>query len=109
EARIGIDDIHLFKPIGEGRQNAQELGDALDVLIRLFMDCIPVLVSEVDRLLPEGGSAALLALGLIAPHPRAADRYAAGLRIYPIDGAFIASDLESTTPGLRAREDLEPP
>lgn len=109
EKRVGIDDIHLFRPIGEGRQQSTDLIDALDLLIVLFMDGVAVPISDVRRLLPEGGEAALLDLGLIAPHPLAPERYAAGLRIYPIDGVFIASDLEKTTPGLRRPEELEPP
>lgn len=109
EKRIGIDDIHAFKPIGEGRKQSTGLDDALDVLVRLFMDGVAVPMAKVRAMLPEGGEAALLDLGLIAPHPDAPDEYAAGLRIYPIDGVYIASDLEWTTPGLRQPEELEPP
>lgn len=99
--RVGIRDIHEFKSIGEGRKAPPDVNDALDLLIRLFMDGFVIPMAEVRRLLPPGGFEALLALGVIGRHPDGEAHYAASLQLYPVDGVYIASDLDVTTPGLR--------
>lgn len=106
--RLGLQKINGLRTIGEGRTTATEVADALDVVTRLFIDGGAVAAETVEALLPEPGLSALRRIGLIARHPRAPDHYAASVRLYPTEGLYIVSDLESVGPGLADPEELEP-
>jgi SAM-dependent methyltransferase len=107
--RLGLQKINAVRTIGEGRTIGIDVSDALDVLTRLFIDGVAVPAEPVEALLPAPGREALLRIGLIARHPRAPDHYAASVRLYPTEGLYIVSDLESVGPGLADPENLEPP
>lgn len=107
-ARLGVRTINGLRTIGEGRTTGTGVDDALDVLTRLFIDGVAVAAEPVETLLPAAGREALLRIGLIAVHPRAPGHYAASVRLYPTEGLYIVSDLESHGPGLADPEELEP-
>lgn len=102
-----VKDMYQFLTIGEGRETALEIRDALDVLIRLFVDGYPVPGDRVEALLPPAGREALSRLHLIDRHPRDPEQYAASVRLYPTEGLYIASDLETDAPGLANPDGLE--
>jgi SAM-dependent methyltransferase len=105
--RGGVKEIYQFCTIAEGRETAAEASDALEVLIRLFIDGFPVPADHATALLPAAGIAALEELHLIARHPRSPDQFAASVRLYPTEGLYIASDLEKEGPGLADPAGLE--
>ncbi|HEY7514015.1 MAG TPA: hypothetical protein VIC87_06035, partial [Vicinamibacteria bacterium] len=76
-SRLGVPNVHKLKTIGKGRTTAVALDDPLDLLIRIFIDAVPVPAEMLERLLPEASREVLLALGLLAPHPRVEGHYAA--------------------------------
>lgn len=107
--RIGIETIYRFRTVAQGREPAPRLDDALDVLVRLFLDGLPVRADAVHRLLPAGGADALRALGLLGVFPAEPDHYAASVLLYPTAGLYLVSDLDRVAPGLRPPDELEPP
>lgn len=107
--RTGVQQMEAVRTVAEGRSIGIELRDALDVLIRLFIDGVAVPVATVESLLPAPGAGALRELQLLDRHPRVPDSYAASVRLYPVDGLYIVSDLEIEAPGLKEPEELEPP
>jgi SAM-dependent methyltransferase len=108
-ARTGVAQIHELRTINQGRTTGIELDDALDALIHLFLDGLPVPAGAVERLLPSPGISALEQVGLVQRHPRADTHFAATVRLYPTHGLYIASDLETSAPGIADPEALEPP
>lgn len=105
-ARVGIDHIDQFETIGEGREGSHEVRDGLDVLIRLFLDGVAVREEQVREHLPPADLDALLSLQLLDHHPEHPDRYAATVRLYPVESLYIASDLETDAPGVATVEEL---
>lgn len=100
-ARLGISSIYDFRSIREGRTTATVLGDALDVLIRLFMDVEPVERATLETLLPRADCSLLDALGLL--HRLDDGRCHATVLLYPTESLWIASDLNANpTPDERA-------
>ena len=65
--RAGAATIFEFKAIFEGRAKALDLTDGLDVLIRLFMDSLPVSREDAGRWFSAEALGALTDLGLLAP------------------------------------------
>jgi SAM-dependent methyltransferase len=108
-ARTGVARIHELRTLTQGRAAGASLDDALDALIHLFLDCLPVPTAALEALLPAPGLRALERFGLVAPHPRASTHHAASVRLYPVQGLYITSDLETHAPGLKSPEELEPP
>lgn len=108
-ARTGVERIEDVETLLEGRAGNPNVADALDVLIRLFIDCLPVPIPAVDTLLAGDGLEALKRLSLLAEHPRQPGHYAASVRLYPTHGLYIASDLETDAPGLAQPEELGQP
>jgi protein-L-isoaspartate O-methyltransferase len=106
-ARCEVPRIHQLPTIAQGRTAGTEIHDALDVLIRLFIDGIAVRDSRVESLLPRRGLDALRALRLIDRHPEHPDAYAASVLLYPTESLYVASDLDRLAPGLAKRETLE--
>lgn len=100
--RTGIPSIYEFRRLHEGRTRS-ELGDALDVLLRLFLDTEAVGGEALRRLLPVGTVDALVTLGLLA---RAEDgEWRATALLYPTRSLFVASDLDHPTAQGRVADD----
>ena len=87
-ARAGIESIYAFQ---ERREAAVQ--DALDVLMRLFLDDEPVAGTVAQSLIPARDATALEALGLIRRDGDANAAWRATVRLYPTRGFFVASDL----------------
>src|SRR5690606_35988303 len=90
-ARTGVETIYDFRTLREGRPDDGPPGDALDALIRLFIDGEPLAHTTADGLLEPAliDAASRLQLigevdGLLVPR----------LMLYPTHGLWIASDLE---------------
>lgn len=100
--RTGIPSIYEFRRLHEGRPRGQ-LGDALDALLRLFLDTEPVEEDDLRRLLPAATLEALAALGLLARDERGCWRATALL--YPTRSLLVASDLDHPTARGRVADD----
>jgi SAM-dependent methyltransferase len=107
--RAGVPAIHQFVALGRGRETATEIVDALDVLIRLFLDGLPVEASLTEALLSRAGVEALEALAILGHHPDHPEAYAASVLLYPTASLYIASDLDAASPGRMRPEELEKP
>ena len=107
--RTGVGEIHELRTINQGRTVGIELDDALDALIHLFLDGLPVPAAAIEAVLPDPGISALEKVGLVARHPRADTHFGATVRLYPTHGVYVASDLETVAPGVATPEALEPP
>jgi SAM-dependent methyltransferase len=104
-ARMEIPSLYLYKTIREGRTDRHLVADALDVLIRVFLDGEAVPRPRVDDLLGPGTVDVLTALGLLAAHPTHPDRYAATVQLYPTQGLHVVSDLGPSAPGVLPPDD----
>lgn len=103
--RVGIDSIYDFRSIREGRTAGLDLTDRLDVLIRLFMD-VELLERElVERRLSGPGIELLEALGLVTAYPAEPRLCHATVLMYPTEGLWVISDLNSS-PGGSALDGL---
>jgi SAM-dependent methyltransferase len=98
--RMEIPDIYAFRTVREGRAEHHDVADALDVLIRLFLDGEAVQDGVVRGLLGEGALAGLTALGLLQRHPTDAARVAASVMLYPTAGLYLISDCGPSAPGM---------
>jgi len=97
--RVGIDSIYDFVSRREGRSADVVIRDALDVLIRLFMDVELLEADQVGRHLSRPEIALLQAVGLLrgsAANPR---RLHAAVLLYPTEGMWIVSDLNVSPEG----------
>jgi SAM-dependent methyltransferase len=92
-ARVGVESVYAFRSVREGRSDPGGPRDALDALIRLFMDGEPLARSMVHALVP-GLAAAAERLGLLHSHPSDAAALVPTVRLYPLHGLTIVSDLE---------------
>src|SRR5712691_912611 len=100
--RLGIASVYDFQSIREGRPGDTEATDALDVLIRLYMDVELVEEAVIDRLMGAAGVRTLEAAGLLsAAHAEPTRRHATVL-LYPTAGLWIASDLHVSPTGASA-------
>jgi SAM-dependent methyltransferase len=97
--RMGIEAVHEHVTIRQGRAHAVETHDALDALIRLFLDGEAVGRERLTELLAPGGPAALDALGLLAAHPADPGSWGATVLLYPVFDIYVASDLREEAPG----------
>jgi SAM-dependent methyltransferase len=86
--RAGIDSIYAFQ---ERPDAAVE--DALDVLMRLFLDDEPVDAVVAQSRIPAADADALEALGLVRRDDDATGCWRATVRLYPTRDFFVASDL----------------
>lgn len=108
-ARAGAKSIYEFKAIYEGRTVAVEITDVLDVLIRLFMDSLPLEDAIVRRWLSAGTIEALQALSLLGRPGGEAGRWEAPVLLYPAEGLWIISDADANparNPVEKMREDV---
>jgi SAM-dependent methyltransferase len=103
--RIGIPTIYDFTTLREGRAGPSDVADALDVLIRLFLDGEAVDARRVRQELSDGGVELLADLGLLAPHPVQTDCLAVSVLLYPTEGLYIVSDGGAQAPGLSSPTD----
>jgi hypothetical protein len=108
-ARAGAKSIYEFKAIYEGRTVAIEITDALDVLIRLFMDSLPLEDAIVRRWLSAGTIEALQALSLLGHAGGEGGGWEAPVLLYPAEGLWIISDADANparNPVEKMREDV---
>lgn len=86
----GIESIHLFKSVEDGRKTHTTITSRLDALVALFMDTVLVRNADLDQWIPAPVRDALLELQLIMP---AGDAHHATVLLYPVEGFFVISDL----------------
>ena len=91
--RAGIESIYDFRSIRDGRTAGIELGDALDLLIRLFLDVQLVERGSIEALLSPAECGLLEQLGLLTDVGNG--RAHASLLLYPTESIWIASDLNA--------------
>ena len=105
--RTGIASIFDFRALREGREDPGEPGDALDALIRVFLDGEPLSRARLDALAP-GVAAPAERLQLLRANPSDAARVVPTARLYPVRDLYVASDLEHD-PTAPAGADFELP
>ena len=96
--RTGVQSIYDFTSLGGGRAR-EEPRDALDVLIRLFLDGETVDRAVIRQHLPAGGARALESLGLLSGPPSDSLKQFATVLLYPTNGLWLISDLPVTAAG----------
>jgi SAM-dependent methyltransferase len=94
-ARAGANTIYEFRAIYEGRTKAVEITDPLDVLIRLFMDSLPLEDAVVRRWLSAETIEALCALDLLSRAADSTGQWSASVALYPAEGLWIISDADA--------------
>ncbi len=94
-ARAGARTIYEFKAVYEGRTQAVEINDALDLLIRLFMDSMPQDEALVARWLPADAIMAMSALGLLRRPAGRPGHWEASVLLYPAEDLWIISDADA--------------
>jgi methylase of polypeptide subunit release factors len=90
--RLDIASLDRFRALRDGRPDVAPR-DALDVLIRLFLDNEPLGWSEANALLPHGALETMRALGLIRDHRTDPGRAVSNVLLYPTESLYIASDV----------------
>lgn len=96
--RTGVASIYDFTSIREGRERA-DTADALDVLIRLFLDGELLDRARVLEHLPADAVHALESLGLLSGQPSDASKQFATVLLYPTQGLWLISDLPGSAVG----------
>jgi SAM-dependent methyltransferase len=91
--RLGVESIYDFRSIREGRTQARELMDSLDLLIRVFMDVEVIDRKVAEGLLSQDRVRMLERVGLIQEHPEDARLCCARVLLYPTESMWIVSDL----------------
>jgi methylase of polypeptide subunit release factors len=99
--RVEIESIYDFRSIREGRTVALELGDRLDLLIRLFMDVELIDRQVIEGLLSAPAVATLERFGLLCPFGPDPARAHAAVLLYPAESLWIVSDLNVSPVGPR--------
>ena len=97
--RVGIASIYDFVSRREGRTGEVVTSDALDVLIRLFMDVELLEAELVGHYLSEPEIALLQAVGLLRRLEADPRRMHATVLLYPTEGLWIVSDLNVSPEG----------
>jgi methylase of polypeptide subunit release factors len=100
--RLGIESLDTFCAIRDGRADVAP-ADALDVLIRYFLDNEPLAWSVADALLPSGTVEAMRAVGLLRNHRDDPSAGVSNVLLYPTQSLFIASDVAALPDGEGAR------
>ena len=100
--RLGIESLDQMRALRDGRPETPLL-DALDVLIRLFLDNEPVSWDDATRLLPARGLDAMRSLGLVRDHRTDPSRAVGNVLLYPTESLYIASDVAALPDGDAAR------
>ncbi|HEY8258943.1 MAG TPA: class I SAM-dependent methyltransferase [Gemmatimonadales bacterium] len=96
-ARLGIPAIYDFRSLRDGRPGGGPPSDALDLLIRLFMDVEVVDRATIEALLTAEECRLLDDLGLI--RAREDGQWHATVLLYPTESIWIASDLNADPTG----------
>jgi SAM-dependent methyltransferase len=89
--RLGLDTIHDFRAISEGRPLVPELTNPQALLLRLFLDALPVDWSVVRSLLAADDIETLETLGLLHSQ-NDGERCSATVLLYPTESLYIISD-----------------
>lgn len=97
-ARTGATSIYDFTSIREGRVPGQA-ADALDVLIRLFLDGDLMDRAVTRQHLPDRALHAIERLGLLGAQANDASKQFATVLLYPTNGLWLISDLPLTAAG----------
>lgn len=105
--RVGIETIYDFQTLREGRAADPAVTDALDLLVRLFMDGEGVERRLVHALVPADVLGAMRALGLLAGDAAEAAPYEATVLLYPTRSLFVASDLNSVLGALPSEPTMD--
>ncbi len=90
--RLGIAGIVDFKSRREGRVEGKRVGDALEVLVDLFMDQISVSAERVRQALGDDVVEALVVLGLLRADPGEHTSLTSTMLLYPTAGVLLTSD-----------------
>jgi methylase of polypeptide subunit release factors len=99
--RLEIESLYDFRSIREGRSVALDLGDRLDLLIRLFMDVELVERAIIERMLSAPAVAILEGFGLLCPFGSDPRQAHAAVLLYPAESLWIVSDLNVSPVGPR--------
>jgi methylase of polypeptide subunit release factors len=89
--RYSLQVINDFRTLREGREPG-EIRDALDLLVRLFMDNVPVSTSVVRAHLNDDELDLLASFGLLAADPSVPDAARGTVLLYPVRSLFVISD-----------------
>ena len=100
--RLDLESLDQFRAIRDGRPDVPP-ADALDVLIRLFLDNEPLSWSAATALLPAGAMEAMRTVGLVRDHRLDSSRAVSNVLLYPTQSLFIASDVAAVPDGEGAR------
>ena len=100
--RLGIETLDRFRAIRDGRPDVPP-ADALDVLIRLFLDNEPLEWSAASALMPRDAIEAMRAVGLLRDHRADPGRAVSNVLLYPTQALIIASDVAAGPDGEAAR------
>ena len=95
-ARFGLNDLHDFRQLA--REDGPEEGDALGILIRLFIQGKAVAASQVRDVLPAAGVEQIVSLGLLARESVRESLYSPVI-IYPTQSLYFVSDRWSNPDG----------
>src|SRR6185312_12618802 len=96
--RTGVASIYDFTSIREGRAPA-DAGDALDILIRLFLDGELLDRALIVQHLPANAVRAVESLGLLGGPAGDASKQFATVLLYPTQGLWLISDLPVSAAG----------
>lgn len=100
--RLDIASIDRFRAVRDGRPDMPP-ADALDALVRLFLDNEPMRWSDVEALVPPPALHAMRVLGLLRDHRTGPTRAVGNVLLYPADGLHIVSDAATVPDGDDAR------
>jgi SAM-dependent methyltransferase len=100
--RLELESINEFRAIRDGRPDVAP-ADALDVLIRLYLDNEPLGWSAATELLSPGVMDAMRTVGLVREHRLDASRVVSNVLLSPTESLFIASDVAAVPDGEGAR------
>ena len=100
--RLDIETIDQFRAIRDGRPDTAP-SDALDVLIRLFLDNESLAWSELRALVPADAVVAMHTLGILRDHRTDPERAVSNVLLYPTQSLYIASDVAAYPDGENAR------
>jgi len=91
-ARLGVATLYDYYSLCKHRPTAPPPSDALDVLIRLFIDEATLDRGVVQSLLPAANIDTLEAFGLLTSDEDHVRTYRSSVLLYPTDSLYIASD-----------------
>ncbi len=96
-ARTGMSTIYSFRTIKDGRTVGTAMGDALDLVVRLFLDGEVLDDASMAAWLPTAVRSAMERLGLLARVPGGS---CGTVLLYPTEGLYVISDHSERPAGL---------